>query len=217
MIIMTAFYYRAYIMSPKMLYCQGLALDYLKYRKENIKLVRIEEEDFYKRGNEPNEKKLIRFDFDLSCEMYENEANKILYMLWNEMKTFLGKNVQNKLNDKCIRLYVGWRCEVTGVYNYDLKDGTLLNGKWVYYSTRGGFKDWQEANLFADVYGLDSYMRDITDLDDIDVEKWKNLKFLHLRTDQEQEVIDDVKAELMNMFPGVDVRINEHDDNEAQP
>ncbi len=136
-------------------------------------------------------------------------------MIWNETNEYLKTHPENKLNEKYIELFITYHSNVTGICNYNILDDTLLEDGSVLFDVT--FDDWKDADIFCDAYGMNCYIRDISDLDDIEANKWNNLKFLHIRNYQEQEVIDEVKAELMNMFPGVDIRINEHDDNEAQP
>ena len=54
---------------------------------------------------------------------------------------------------------------------------------------------------------MDCYIADITDVESINVQKWKNLKYIHVWTYNDQSVKDMVKAKLCLMFPDTEISV----------
>ena len=188
--------FNTYLMPFRLYYCQTLALRYIPYRFQGAYLNRIEEDE----GTE-----IIRIDFDIAYKNYYDNANNLLYKIWTETKDYIANNKNSVLNNKSIRLYIGAHDQVTGVCNYIADSKTNLGNEWVYYG--GNFRSWKEAEEFCDVYGMDCYIADITDVESINVQKWKNLKYIHVWTYNDQSVKDMVKAKLCLMFPDTEISV----------
>ena len=205
-VILTVFNFKAYLMKADLFYCQGLALEFLPYRSDKIDLERIEKKDLRQYGSEYQSSEVIWIGFKMPREKYCNDANETLFKLWTRLEEYLNNHRNNELNNKPIKLYITYLSEVTGICNYDTRNAAYLGDKWALYD--GSFNNWEEMTLFSKVYGIDNcYVIDITDIDSINPNDWENLKYLHVKSNHEQNVKNYVKEKLVSMFPETDIII----------
>ena len=206
LLVLGTILFRAYIMPIQLAYCQGVAMKYLPYYFDSIKLNRIEQDDLGTYGREYRNIELIRINFSIPHEKYYYEVNNAIYELWSETKGYLNEHKDNELNKKNIRLSISDHGQITCLCNYINEDTQLLNNQWTY--CEGCFKNWKEVNLFSEVYGLENcYITDIADIENIDPEKWKNINYMHIRTGSGDEVKGQIKEKLSIIFPCVDIII----------
>ncbi len=204
------FCFRAYFMPLDLIYCQGLVLHYFPYYFQETRLNRIEKDNLGGYGVEYRDIDVIRINFGMPHERYYDEVNKRIFDLWSETKEYLLKNESNKLNEKHIRLSITDHGQVTCLCNYDISDTRLLN-KWIY--CEGAFENWGEIRQFSDVYGVECYINDITDTQNLETDEWCNLAFLHIRTGSNPAIQEDIMDEITRKLPGVEITI-EWPDNE---
>ncbi len=191
---------KPYFMPRNLIYCQGLALKYMPYRFQKIDLQSI---SIHGIDDDSRQEGVIWINFRIPREDYYKNVNKALYILLQETNSYLEQNRTNELGNKCIDLFIADGDQITGLRNYNDSDTTLYGGKWGYYG--GYFMNWDDASAFHEVCGIDCYMVDITDTQNIDVNEWKNLKYLHVWTYNDQETKDEIKERLTMLFPDVDI------------
>ncbi len=190
-----------YLVAPKLLYCQGVAIDYLTILSDGLILSEVREQEY-------KDLPYIQFFFEIDEDADDYQMEEALYKAWSILRKHMKKN--NRLaNDNVDVVVFNYNYNYgAGIRNFDL-EGRKSNNKWMIYNTE--FKQWEDLKKYTDLQGMvGCKINSDVNIDKAYAALFDSLKYMYIKVGEGDTDKQENEMKLKEVFADVDIDFSKY-------